>query len=88
MVGPPRLHEELGANGVEVTIWERVQRRFSQEGSDLKTWPATTRSFRSGLEVKPEPLVVSGRRCFPKGSSRGRPAIQREIFDFQLPIAN
>jgi len=22
--------------------------RFSQERSDLKTWPATTRSFRSG----------------------------------------
>jgi hypothetical protein len=25
LVGPPRLHEELGANGVEVTIWERAQ---------------------------------------------------------------
>jgi len=54
MVGPPRFHEELGANGVEVTIWERAQGRVP-EGSELKTWPATTRRFRSGLGDEPEP---------------------------------
>jgi hypothetical protein len=53
MVGPPRFHEELGANGVEVTIWNE-RKGECQEGSELKTWPATTRSVRSGFGDKPE----------------------------------
>jgi hypothetical protein len=32
MVGPPRLHEELGANGVEVTAWERVEGGSARKG--------------------------------------------------------
>jgi hypothetical protein len=78
MVGPPRLHEELGANGVEVTIWERAQGRFSQEGGDLKTWPATTRSFRSGSGDEPEPLAAF------RSAGAGQPFKR----DFRFPIAD
>jgi hypothetical protein len=30
MVGPPRRHKKLGANWVEVTVWERMKMRFNQ----------------------------------------------------------
>src|SRR6266403_1416883 len=84
MVGPPRLHK-LGANWVEVTVWERMKRRFNQRRNDLKTASNNPSiSFRLGMMSKPE---FPGRPCFPGfgGSSRGRPAIRR---DFRFPIAD
>lgn len=47
---PAPASQKLGANWVEVTVWERVKRRFNQRRNDLKTWPATTRRFRSGSD--------------------------------------
>jgi hypothetical protein len=84
---PAPASQELGANWVGVTAWERVERQFNQELKRLKAWPATARRFRSGSVDEPK---FPGRRCFPelREGSRGRPAIRLRIFDFQLPIAN
>src|SRR5258706_5602269 len=75
MVGPPRLHE-LGAKWVEVTVWERMKRRFNQRRNDLKRASNNPSiSFRLGMMSKPE---FPGRPCSPAfgGSSRARPAIR------------
>jgi hypothetical protein len=86
MVGPPRLHK-LGANWVEVTVWERMKRRFNQRRNDLKTASNNPSiSFRLGMMSKPE---FPGRPCFPGfGEAAGAGQPFGEIFDFQLPIAN
>ncbi len=47
---PAPASRELGANWVEVTVWERMKMRFNQRPKCLKTWPATTRRFRSGSD--------------------------------------
>ena len=89
MVGPPRLHEELGANGVEVTAWEEGGRRFNQEGSDLKTWPATTRSFRFNSGCKPEALAAF-RSALPsegKAAGVGQP-FARSVLNLEFGIGN
>ena len=84
MVGPPRLHEELGANGVEVTIWERAQGDSARNAAIWKRGQQQRVAFAPALEVKSEPLAVSGRRCFPSGSSRGRPTIRRRNLEFEM----
>ena len=63
-----------------MTVWERAQKVISQGGSELKTWPATARGFRSGFGDKPEPHAAF------RSAGVGQPF--KGISDFQLPIAN
>jgi hypothetical protein len=77
--------QKLGANWVEVTVWERMKMRFNQRRNDLKTWPATLVDFISASND--EHAMVS-RSALLSGfweSSRGRPAIHG---DFRLSIAD
>jgi hypothetical protein len=46
-------------------------RRFNQEGSDLKTWPATTRSFRFKNGCKPETLAAFRSALSSEGKAAG-----------------
>jgi hypothetical protein len=46
---PAPASHELGAKWVEVTVWNN-EMRFNQGPKCLKTWPATTRRFRSGFD--------------------------------------
>ena len=57
---PAPASQELGANWVEVTARERVERSLNQKAETLKTWPATARlvGFRA--------MVISS-HCFQVG---------------------
>ena len=85
---PAPASQELGANWVEVTAWERVERRFNQETKRLK------RGQQQPVDLVPA-LVMStplfpGRRCFPElGRAAGVGQPFAEVFSIsncRLPI--
>ena len=85
---PAPASRELGANWVEVTVWERVKRRFNQRRNDLKTWPATTRRFRSGSDDEHARDFQVG-VAFPNlrgAAGVGQPFESLPIVDCRLPI--
>jgi hypothetical protein len=75
---PAPASQKLGAKWVEVTVWERMKMRFNYRRNDLKTWPATTRRFRSG-SADEQSFQVGVASSNSEGSSRGRPAIRRDL---------
>ena len=85
---PAPASQKLGANWVEVTVWERVKRRFNQRRNDLKTWPATTRRFRSGPDDEHAMISRVGVAFLNLREAAGVGQPFEEIFDFQLPIAD
>jgi len=88
MVGPPGF-TKLGANWVEVTVWGRMKMRFNQRQNDLKTWPATTRRFRSDSDDEQANGFQVG-VAFPhlrKAAGVGQPFTERfSISNCRLPI--
>jgi hypothetical protein len=85
---PAPASQKLGANWVEVTVWERVKRRFNQRRNDLKTWPATTRRFRSGSDDEHARGFQVG-VAFPNlrgAAGVGQPFV--ESFDFRFAISD
>jgi hypothetical protein len=85
---PAPASQKLGAKWVEVTVWERMKMRFNYRRNELKTWPATTRRFRSGSADEQARVSRSAllSRIFGEAAGVGQPFVK--IFDFQLPIAN
>jgi hypothetical protein len=74
---PTPASRELGANWVEVTVWERMKCNSTKDRNDLKTWPATARRFHSAADDEQTTVSRVG-VAFPDfgRSSRGRPAIR------------
>ena len=66
---PAPASRELGANWVEVTVWERVKWRFNQRRNDLKTWPATPVGRLVRIQQLGFVLYFAGVASYNKGAA-------------------